>query len=158
MSRVLRLVPPLALFWSVLSGHFDPLFLALGTFSVVVVHLLSARAGLIGRESASIAIAPRLLRYFPWLGKEVLVSAVAVVRKVWAPRLALRPVVSATPSPDMTELGQVVYANSITFTPGTLSLDVDEDQIKVHSLEEADVEALRSGRMLRRVQRLEARR
>jgi multicomponent Na+:H+ antiporter subunit E len=158
MHWILRMALPLALFWLVLSGHFDPLFLVLGTFSVVLVCLVSWRAGIVGHEIPSIPLALRLTRYFPWLGKEVLVSALAVVRKVWSPRPALRPVVAATPSPDMTELSQVLYANSITFTPGTLSLDVDEDQIKVHSLEEADVETLRSGRMLRQVQRLEARR
>lgn len=158
MRGTLRAAPLLVLFWAVLSGHFDPLFLVLGTFSVVLVCMLTWRARLGEQETVSVPLSLRLLRYLPWLVKDVLVSAVAVVRKVWAPRTALRPVVGITPTDDLSSLSQVVYANSITFTPGTLSLDVDEDRIKVHSLEAADIESLNTGRMLRRVQRLEARR
>lgn len=156
MQWVTRMPPLFVLFWFVLSGHVEPLFLALGAFSVALVCWLSVRARLSVRDGVTIPLALRLPRYLLWLGKEVLVSAVAVVRKVWSPRPDLRPVVEATPSPDMSALTQVVYANSITLTPGTLSLDVDDDRIKVHSLTEADVELLHTGRMLRHVQRLEA--
>jgi len=155
MSWVLRMVPLFALFWVVLSGHYTPLLLVLGAVSVALVCVLSWRARLTERAGASIPLALRLPRYLLWLGKEVLVSAVAVVRRVWSPRPGLRPVVAATPAPEMTELAQVIYANSITYTPGTLSFDVDADQIKVHSLVPADLDALREGAMLRRVRRLD---
>lgn len=158
MHRIIGSAPLLVLFWLVLSGHFTPLFLALGALSVTLVLVLSWRAGIGDREGASLPLALRVTRYFPWLGKEVLVSAVAVVAKVWSRRPNLHPVVTTTPSPAMSPMSQVVYANSITFTPGTLSLDLDEDQISVHGLGATDVETLNTGRMLRQVQRLEARR
>ncbi|MFC4852859.1 Na+/H+ antiporter subunit E [Actinophytocola glycyrrhizae] len=153
-----RMVPLFVVFWLVLSGHYTTLLLVLGALSVALVCWLSWRAGLVEGEGASVPLALRLPRYLLWLVKEVLVSAVAVVRRVWSPRPRLRPTVGVTPSPDMSALSQVIYANSITFTPGTLSLDLDEDQIKVHGLDPADVEELHSGRMLRRVRRLEVRR
>lgn len=156
MRWVARMAPLFAVFWLVLSGHLEPLLLVLGALSVALVCWLSVRAGLPARETVTIPLALRLPRYLLWLAKEVLVSAIAVVRKAWSPRLALEPVVEATPSPEMSALTQVVYANSITFTPGTLSLDLDDDRIRVHSLEPADVESLRAGRMLRHVRRLEA--
>ncbi|MBB4908774.1 Na+/H+ antiporter subunit E [Actinophytocola algeriensis] len=152
------MVPPLALFWLVLSGHYTFLLIVLGAVSVVLVCWLAWRADFPERDDVVLPLSPRLPRYVLWLGKEVLVSAVAVVRKVWSPRPDLRPVVGVTPSPDMSVFTQVVYANSITLTPGTLSLDVDEDRIEVHSLDAEDVDVLRDGEMMRRARGLETRR
>jgi multicomponent Na+:H+ antiporter subunit E len=150
-----RMTPPLALFWLVLSGHYTFLLLALGALSVALVCWVSWRAGFPEREAVALPLSPGLPRYAVWLAKEVLVSAVAVVRKVWSPRPAVRPVVETTPADDLSVLSQVVYANSITLTPGTLSLDVDADRIEVHGLDAGDVETLRAGRMLREVRKLE---
>lgn len=158
MTSVLRTGPILFGFWMVLSGHFEALFLFLGALSVLLVCLVSRRAGFADRDGVTLPLVLRLPRYLLWLGVEVLVSAFAVARKVWSPRPRLRPVVDSTPSRGLSELAQVVYANSITFTPGTLSLDVDDDDIKVHSLDESGLEGLDAGTMLRRVRRLEPRR
>lgn len=152
------MAPPLALFWLVLSGHYTLLLIILEVVSVALVCWLAWRADFPERDDVALPLSPRLPRYVLWLGKEVLVSAVAVVRKVWSPRPDLRPVVDVTPSPDMSVFTQVVYANSITLTPGTLSLDVDEDRIEVHSLDPGDVDALREGEMMRRARALETRR
>jgi multicomponent Na+:H+ antiporter subunit E len=150
-----RTAPPLVLFWFLLSGHYTVLLLVLGGVSVAVVCWVSWRAGFPEREAVALPLSPGLPRYVVWLAKEVLLSAVAVVRRVWSPRPALRPVVDFTPADDLSVLSQVVYANSITLTPGTLSLDVDPDRIEVHGLTEDDVAALREGRMLREVRKLE---
>lgn len=152
------MAPPLVLFWLVLSGHYTLLLIMLGSVSVALVCWLSWRADFPEREDVALPLSPRLPRYVLWLGKEVLFSAVAVVRRVWSPRPDLRPVVGVTPSPEMSVFTQVVYANSITLTPGTLSLDVDEDRIEVHSLDAGDVDALREGEMMRRARGLETRR
>jgi multicomponent Na+:H+ antiporter subunit E len=60
------------------------------------------------------------------------------------------------PTPGLPELSQVIYANSITLTPGTLSLRVDDDGIEVHSLDPAGLRELRAGGMRDRVRKLEA--
>lgn len=155
--RFLRTAPFPVVFWLLLSGHYGPLLLALGALSVVVVCWLTRRADL-DHQSVTVAFALRLPRYFLWLSGKVLVSAYAVARKVWSPRPALRPVVEPTPAAQLPELSQVVYANSITLTPGTLSLDVEADHIEVHSLERSGVDELGEGLMLRRVRQTEARR
>lgn len=155
---VLGTAPVLVVFWIVLSGHVEVLFLSLGAASIVLVCLISYRAGVLDGEGITLALVLRLPRYLLWLGKAVLVSAFGVVRKVWSPRPDLRPVVESVPSTGLSEVSQVVFANSITFTPGTLSFDVDDDCVNVHSLDEAGVDDLRSGAMLRQVRRLEPRR
>lgn len=153
-----RMVPPLALFWLMLSGHYTVLLLVLGAVSVAIVSWVSWRAAFPERESLALPLSPGLPRYAVWLAKEVLVSAISVVRKVWSPRPAVRPVVETTPAADLSVLSQVIYANSITLTPGTLSLDVDPDRIEVHGLDARDVATLRTGRMLREVRKLEGQR
>ncbi len=156
--RVLAMVPILVGFWLLLSGHYDPLLLGLGAVSVAVVCGMAWRGELYLHPDVTIRFVLRLPLYFVWLAWEVFRSALGVVRKVWSPRSDLRPVVAATDSTALSELEQVVYTNSITLTPGTLSLDVDDDRILVHSLDAADIEALRDGAMLRQVRKLGGRR
>jgi multicomponent Na+:H+ antiporter subunit E len=98
-----------------------------------------------------------LPRYVAWLAVQMLVAAVRVARLVWLPRPALRPVVGRVPANDMSHLAQTIYANSITVTPGTLAMTVDDESIEVHSLQAAGLEDLRRGAMLGRVRRLESR-
>lgn len=150
----LRMTPLLGAFWLVLSGHLEPLFLTFGALSVGVVSWLCWRAGLGRPPGATARFALLLPWYGLWLAKEVLVSAAAVARRVWSPTPDLMPSVATTSSGGLPELSQVLYANSITLTPGTLSLDVGEDHIEVHSLDPAGVKALHAGAMLRRVQRI----
>ena len=156
VRRMLRTAPFPALFWLILSGHYHALFLTLGLVSVAVVCWLTLRAGL-DRHGVTLPFVLRLPAYVLWLSAQAIVSAWAVVRKVWSPRLELRPVVSSIPA-DMPVWSQVIYANSITLTPGTLALFIADESIKVHSLAQADVDVLRTGRMLNRIRRTETHR
>jgi multicomponent Na+:H+ antiporter subunit E len=152
------LIPLLAAFWLVLSGNFDPLLLTLGAVSITVVCAMAWRADLYLHRDLTARFALRLPWFFLWLGGQVFVSSLTVVRKVWSPRPGLRPVVRSTPAQDLPELSQVTYANAITLTPGTLSLDISDKLIRVHSLEPDGVDELRKGAMLSRVPRPGARR
>jgi multicomponent Na+:H+ antiporter subunit E len=151
-------VPLLAAFWLTLSGHFDLLLLTLGALSITVVCAMAWRADMFLHRDLTIRFALQMPRFFLWLGGQVFVSSLTVVRQVWSPRLVLRPVVRSTPAQELPELSQVTYANAITLTPGTLSLDVSDKLIRVHSLEPAGVDDLRKGAMLSRVPCPEARR
>lgn len=153
MRRVLRAALPLALFWLLLSGHYTGLLLALGTLSVVVCCWVLRRMAL-GETGLTPRMLLRLPWYCVWLAGQILMSAVTVVRQVWRPRPSPQPRVDTTPATDLSVLSQVIYANSITLTPGTLSLTVEDDAIEVHSLRPDELEDLHGGAMLRRVQRL----
>lgn len=153
IRATLRTALFLAVFWLVLSGHFEPLPLVLGALSVALVCWLDWWAGLKQFHNVTVPFLLRLPRYLLWLSWQVLRSAVAVTRQVWSPRPALRPVVEPTAAGDLPELAQVIYANSITLTPGTLSLDVDDDRILVHSLVFGDVDDLHDGAMRSKVRR-----
>lgn len=157
MRLTLSLATLLAGFWLVLSGHYTPLLLALGALSVGFVIWLVRRMGVVDDESVPLRPAPRLPGYLLWLAKEVLLSSVAVTRMVWSPRHHAQPAVAVTPAHELPELSQVIYASSITLTPGTLALGVDDEEVEVHSLAPSGIARLHAGGMLGRVRRLEAR-
>lgn len=157
MLWMFRLVPLLAAFWLVLSGHFTTLLMSLGVVSVLLVSWIVYRMGAIYPEGSPARLSRYLPVYCVWLTGQVVLSALSVTRQVWSPGGTLRPAVDLTPANDLPELSQVIYANSITLTPGTLSLSVDDESIEVHSLNEPDLAELRAGGMLERVRQLEAR-
>jgi multicomponent Na+:H+ antiporter subunit E len=155
MPRAAGLVVVLAAFWLALSGRYTVLLLALGAASVALVVWISQRMEIVDEEQPIHATAS-LPRYTVWLVGQVLIAALRVARLVWSPRPALRPVVGRTNAAGMSHLAQTIYANSITLTPGTLSMTVDDESVEVHSLQPSGLEELRRGAMLSRVRRLES--
>lgn len=155
---IIRLAPFLAAFWLLLSGHFTPLLMGLGALSVALVVWIVRRMDIVDRESLPLHLSLRYLpRYALWLAGKALRSAMTVARLVWSPLRVLSPAVGTTQTADLPELSQVVYANSITLTPGTLSLSVGDDGIEVHALQRSGLSELQAGEMLARVRRLEVR-
>jgi len=117
---------------------------------------IAARMELIDPEvnPAQFHLLPSLL-YLGWLAREVVLSAIDVSKRVLDPRLPISPRAITLPLSQRTELGRTVYANSITLTPGTVSIDLGEDFVRVHALTEAGAQALIDGDMDRRVAALE---
>ena len=85
-----------------------------------------------------------------WLGRSS-VPAVDVARRIVDPRLPISPSIIHVEADQRTAVGRVSYANSITLTPGTISLDVADNQIEVHALTDDAAEQLARGEMARRV-------
>lgn len=156
MSRAIGLIVVLAAFWLLLSGHYTVILLSLGALSIAIVAWIAQRMQIVDREQG-LHVTPGLPRYLLWLSGQIFLAALAVARWVWSPRPTLHPVVGPVPTGRGSELSQVIYANSITLTPGTLAMSVDDDAIEVHSLQPAGLAALREDVMLRRVRRLEDR-
>ena len=69
--------------------------------------------------------------------------------------MPIAPRVFRVKTSQRTELGQVIYANSITLTPGTVSINLFDDEIEVHALTVAGAAGLEEGTMDRRVTELE---
>ena len=146
----------LAALWMLLSFDHEPLLLAFGAASTLVVAALTVRMGLSDAEGHPVHLVTGGLRYWPWLLVEIAKSNLAVARCILDPRLRIGPRVITVPASQRTDLGRVVYANSITLTPGTVSILVDRDSIIVHALTADGAEGLAGGEMDRRVTRMEA--
>jgi len=150
------LLAALAVLWLSLSGRGEPLSLFLGACSVALVLFLARRTRRASREAPPayrLAWLP-LAAYVVWLLAEIVKSNLAVTRLLCSRRMSLHPRTLRIRAGQSSELGRMVYANSITLTPGTVSIEVDEDWIDVHSLEGA-APMLEEGEMDRRVCALE---
>ena len=141
--------------WLALSGHFDPLLLSLGLLSAATVTLVSHRMGVIDAEGQPLELMPGLLRYAPWLAKEIVRACIDVAWRIVQPSLPIQPTIIRVPANQRTVPGRVSFANSITLTPGTISLDVLEKEIEVHALTAESAADLESGEMGKRVEHLE---
>lgn len=156
MKRALSLFLLLFAFWLLLSGHYDLWFMGLGFISSASAVFLARRMGIVDAEGLPLDLVPGLLRYAPWLFGTVIQANFDVARRILHPRLPITPRLIHVPAEQRTAPGQASYANSITLTPGTISLEVSDDEIEVHALSVDAAEDLQSGEMGRRVVALEA--
>ena len=142
--------------WLLFSGLFEPLLLVLGAGSSVFVAWIARRMGLLAPEPDNVMLGPfRCLAYMPWLAWQVAKANADVARRILSPARAISPRVVRVPSTQASDLARTVYANSITLTPGTISIDVAGDVIVVHALSREGAEDLASGEMDARVTALE---
>jgi multicomponent Na+:H+ antiporter subunit E len=143
--------------WLLWSGLYKPLVIGLGVVScllcVIVAYRMQAMSG--ARFEGWVAV--RAVGYFPWLLKEITTANLTVIRIVLSPSLPITPTVVKVTGTPRTDLGRVVYGNSITLTPGTLTMDVDGDAFTVHALTRRGAEEVAGGEMNDRVTRLEGR-
>ena len=146
MKQTALLGLALIILWLLLSGHFDPLILSFGAISIAFVIWMAQRMHVVDGESYPFGLVPRLTGYWLWLLKEIVKSNIDTARRVFGPTSSVAPVVFDAPALHKNDLSMVILANSITLTPGTVSLMLEEDRISVHALH-PDVarDALESG-------------
>ena len=124
----------LAATWWTLSGYTKPILLTLGAVSLGLVTLMASRMRIMDRETAPYLTVPQTLIYFGWLFVEIIKANVAVVRAVMNPDLEVSPTLVKVPAGGKSDIAKTMFANSITLTPGTVSVNVEDDHILVHAL------------------------
>jgi multicomponent Na+:H+ antiporter subunit E len=134
MTYLPGLLIALAAFWFALSGEASPFFLGLAVISVLLTLWLAARLKVIDRDASPYHRVPQMLIYAVWLIGEIVKSNIAVIGRVLGPRHAIDPAVVRLRSVACTDLGKALFANSITLTPGTVTIDVEGDRVIVHAL------------------------
>lgn len=155
--HITGMVITLLALWLLLSGHYTPLMLGFGGFSIVVVSIISLRMKLIKYDQPEVLCqCIRAIPYCFWLLKEILKSNIDVCKRILNPRLPISPRLVTIKSTQVYDLARVAYANSITLTPGTISIDVDGIEIEVHALSESGARDLDTGNMDKRITEVEA--
>lgn len=154
VSSVLLLLLILAITWLLWSGLYKPLVVGLGAFSCVLSVYLAHRMGFF-RHQAMVGLLPRLPGYWLWLLREIVVSSLEVARLILTPSLLISPTVVVLKSEAQTEVGQVILGNSITLSPGTVTLDLHEGQLLIHCLTRESASELQNGEANRRAAALE---
>ncbi len=141
--------------WLLLSGFFEPFLLILALVCCALVVAIARRMDVIDHEGQPVHITWRLLTYLPWLAGQIALANIDVARRVLSPGLPVDPILKWVPASQRTDLGTVIYANSITLTPGTVSTSAEPGRIQVHALTRAGIAALERGDMDERVRAVE---
>ncbi len=147
--------------WLLLSGYFDvPLLLVFGVLSCVLVVFIAWRVEVIDPEQQPFGLrfCLGIFFYWPWLMVQIVLANIDVARRIINPELPISPTMITLKPTQYSDLGRVIYANSITLTPGTVTTAVNDDVIQVHALNREAAQALEEGDMDRRVATLERQR
>ena len=137
--------------WVLWSGMFKPLLLGLGAFSCALAAYISIRMGYFDTRVFALRFNLRLLAFWGWLLKEIVKSSLEVARIVLARDLRLSTKVVELDAGRLSPVDQVLLGNSITLTPGTLTLDALDGRLIVHALTVEGAAALEEGEMMRHV-------
>ena len=146
--------------WLVWSGHYsfdEPLIAGFGVISCVFVLWLAERMQRVSAHESEATLGPNMVTYLPWLIWEIVKANLAVAKLVISPAPAIRRQIVRVPAGQLGEGARVLHANSITLTPGTISLAVHDDEIVVHAIDDAAAQGVLEGEMNRRVGALENR-
>lgn len=127
--------------------------MTLGFICCLAVVLIVRRMGILDTESQPVLIPLKLLRYIPWLVWQIAKANIQVARIILHPRLPISPTIFKLKTGQQTDLGCAIYANSITLTPGTVSISVDPTTIEIHALTEAFATNVQQGKIERQVAR-----
>lgn len=126
--------------WLGMSGVYQPLTVGFGFASSVFVTVMVCRM-----ERANPAARTRMrlrplvfIGYLGWLLKEIAKANWAVTKAIMAPELNIRRHFFRVPFTQKTDVGQTIYANSITLTPGTLTVEIQDGAFYIHALSFGD--------------------
>lgn len=140
--------------WVLWSGIYKPLLLWLGLFSCLLSVWLAQRMGFF-QHPMSLRTILRLPAHWWWLLGEIIRSSVEVARVVLSPSLPISPTVVELTTTEATDAGKVILGNSITLSPGTVTIDVHRDRLLVHCLTQRSASQLQDPEVQRRIARLE---
>jgi len=157
-NHVLRLILTLSVFWLLLSGYYYKInLLVLGVLSILLVLYFSHRMKVSHHKNQNLYLPLiSVLKYWFWLFKEIFKSNIAVSKLIISPKLPIKPLLKIVHADQDTEIGRVIYANSITLTPGTVAMNVSLNRgIIVHALHQDSILELDKGEMHDHVMQLE---
>ena len=142
--------------WLMLSGIYKPMLVAFGILSVALVMLIVRRMDHIDGDHVRFSIKPvKFLLYLIWLLVEIAKSNWLVTRVILARIMPIRQNLFEVPYTQKSDLGQVIFANSITLTPGTLTIETEAGDFLVHSLSYSPTDIDGLADMDRRVSEIE---
>lgn len=125
--------------WLLLSGVYTPMIIGLGFASSLLVVIIIRRMDAQDEDKVTLHLSPiRLTRYIIWLMVEIARANWAVTKTILSRKMNIRQHMFTVPYTQKTDLAQVIFANSITLTPGTITVETEEGQFLVHAVSYSD--------------------
>ncbi|MFW5815914.1 MAG: Na+/H+ antiporter subunit E [Wenzhouxiangella sp.] len=146
MRNILFLTFTLAGLWLAISGVYKPVIFILGGASLMLVVWIALRMKIVGDEHNPLVFSWRLPVFWLWALGQIIQANLHVARLVFSPE-KISPRIVSVPVPHKSSLGKVVYGNTCTLTPGTVTLGLDRDQLVAHALDRQSAQSLVSGRL-----------
>ncbi len=162
LSLLLQFIPVYC-FWLVLSGRFQPFYLITGAITCLLVCYFNIEmftdfrpTGKTGRLSITTALKAgwHFLAYIPWLALQVFRDNLQVAYMVIHPRMPIDPGAIIFNTGYKRPLSQVILANSITLSPGTMTVMLEDNHYLVHMLLPASCGNLVNGKTQNKVARI----
>jgi len=154
-ARSVSLAGFLFAFWLALSGHYTATLITIGAGCAILAALAAVRMGAADSEGHPVHLLGRALTYYPWLVREIAKSAWGVSKLILDPRLPISPTMTVVTASQKTTSAIATYGNSITLTPGTITVGVEGNELTVHALTREGADDLEAGAMDARVSRFE---
>lgn len=152
--RIVKWTALLAIFWLLLSGIYTPLLLSLGGVSVVLVMYILKRMDAVDKEQQSVGLGFNIIRYCPWLLGQIFRSGLRVTLLIWGAKGKASPALEKIDVTSIPQGRRALYANSITLTPGTLCVDLDDKTVTVHALQKTSIAELEQGHIANKVKKI----
>jgi len=123
--------------WVIFNGRITAEILAFGVFVAGFVFWFAVRFLEYNPKWEMIFMKNffRIIRYLIVLAAEIVKSSMTVFRIVWSGKISIQPVVVFVEMPLRNEFMRTVLANSITLTPGTITVDVEDNVFCIHALD-----------------------
>ena len=143
-------------FWLLLSGFWDnTLLLILGILCSLLASLMGLKIKQQDEFDLDLGFFLRFPKYIMWLSGQILLANIDTAKHIWMPKkYPITPTIRELEMSQSTSFGQTIYANSITITPGTVSMDIIDNHVVVHALSHASIVDLQQGGMDRKVTEL----
>lgn len=142
-------------FWFSLAGVPDFVSLTLGIMSSIFVSLISGKFlfSNIDNVKKFVIRAPRMIGYFFYYLKDITLANIDVAFRVLHPKMPINPCIFEYETKLKSDFGITVLANSITITPGTVTVDIVNGKLFVHALVPESVESIVNGELDSRIMR-----
>ncbi len=141
-------------FWLLLSGNTEIKFLTYGVLTSLITAWITYPLLLIPNETGTrkyflLGVNPlKLVFYLVWLFWQLVLANLDVLRATVRPEIEINPRVVRFRYQADHPMAKVCLANSITLTPGTVTIDVAEDGVfTVHALTAGSADGLKEGGM-----------
>ncbi len=142
--------------WILFSGRLDSLHLVSGVISSLIVTSIMAPVMFPAFSPARIVkFVIRFLAYLPWLTGKIFMANIDIVYRVLHPKLPINPRTITFSADLKTDIGKLVLGNSITLTPGTITMNIKGAKFTVHAISDESAKSLLDGDMRKRVEELE---
>jgi multicomponent Na+:H+ antiporter subunit E len=134
----------LFIFWVLLSASFEWIHLTLGLIcSFAVAWVNSGHSPFIPK----FRVWSRILFYIPWLFYKIIQSSLHLTKLILHPALPIDPQLISVDSKLNHHAAVVLFGNSVTLTPGTITAEVDRNKLIVHAIDKVSGEDLESNQM-----------